>query len=325
MGLSGSVGQEWWAVLGIDVIRASWKARRRLLMRRKLLSVTTIVLVVLGLGVIAMPSVLQARAAAAQSSVVMRSEREVSGWSNQRTEGKLKEARAYNRALAAHGQYIFGETRDPFTDSTGSVSDKAYESELDTGDGVMGSIVILKIGVNLPIYHGTSESVLELGAGHLYGSSLPVGGADTHTVITGHRGLAKALMFTRLDELKPGDVFRITVMGKTLGYRIDRISVIEPSDVSKLRIVTGEDRVTLMTCTPYGVNTHRLLVSALRADIPAQTSTSMGNGLCPLPAPVLMMYALALLGAPLILQRPIEVSRHSSGVMIVHAHGRVSK
>ncbi|ALE08827.1 class C sortase [Bifidobacterium longum subsp. infantis] len=325
MGLSGSADQEWWAVLGIDVIRASWKARRRLLMRRKLLSVTSIVLVVLGLGVIAMPSVLQARAAAAQSSVVMRSEREVSGWSNRRAEGKLKEARAYNRALAARGQYIFGETRDPFTDSTGSVSDKAYESALDTGDGVMGSIVIPKIGVNLPIYHGASESVLELGAGHLYGSSLPVGGADTHTVITGHRGLVKALMFTRLDELKPGDVFRITVMGKTLGYRIDRISVIEPSDVSKLRIVTGEDRVTLMTCTPYGVNTHRLLVSALRADIPAQASTSTGKGLCSLPAPVLMMYALALLGAPLMLQRSIEVARHSSGVMIVHAHGRVSK
>ena len=130
----------------------------------------------------------------------------------------------------------------------------------------MGSVDIPRIGVDLPIYHGTSESTLELGAGHLYGSSLPVGGKGTHAVITGHRGLIKALMFTRLDELKKGDSFYVKVMGETLGYKVDRVSVIEPSDVSKLKIVEDEDRVTLMTCTPYGVNTHRLLCLLYTSD-----------------------------------------------------------
>ena len=122
--------------------------------------------------------------------------------------------------------------------------------------------------MKLPIYHGTSQSALASGAGHLYGSSLPVGGKDTHAVITGHRGLVDAMMFTRLDEMRVGDYFYIEVMGRTLGYKVDRISVIEPNDTSKLKIVPSEDRVTLMTCTPYGVNTHRLLVSAVRSPIP---------------------------------------------------------
>lgn len=139
---------------------------------------------------------------------------------------------------------------------------------LDSGGGVMGTIRIPKISVNLPIYHGTSQSALASGAGHLYGSSLPVGGKSTHAVITGHRGLVNATMFTRLDEMRVGDYFYLDVMGHTLGYQVDRISVIEPNDTSKLKIVPGEDRVTLMTCTPYGVNTHRLLVSAVRSSIP---------------------------------------------------------
>ena len=131
-------------------------------------------------------------------------------------------------------------------------------------------IRIPEISVDLPIYHGTSESALASGAGHLYGSSLPVGGESTHAVITGHRGLVEAMMFTRLDEMKVGDYFYIDVMGETLGYRVDRIEVIEPDDTSRLKIVPGEDRVTLMTCTPYGVNTHRLLVSGVRAAIPGE-------------------------------------------------------
>ena len=110
--------------------------------------------------------------------------------------------------------------------------------------------------------------MLGLGAGHLYGTSLPVGGKSTHSVITGHRGLVEAMMFTRLDEVKKGDFFYIEVMNRTLGYEVDRISVILPDDTSQLRIVPGEDRVTLMTCTPYGVNTHRLLISGHRVAIP---------------------------------------------------------
>ena len=152
--------------------------------------------------------------------------------------------------------------------NSASAKDAEYQSLLDSGSGVMGTIRIPKISVRLPIYHGTSQSALASGAGHLYGSSLPVGGRSAHAVITGHRGLVEAMMFTRLDEMHVGDYFYIEVMGRTLGYKVDRISVIEPNDTSKLKIVPGEDRVTLMTCTPYGVNTHRLLVSAVRSAIP---------------------------------------------------------
>lgn len=152
--------------------------------------------------------------------------------------------------------------------ASASSADAEYQSLLDSGGGVMGTIRIPKISVKLPIYHGTSESALASGAGHLYGSSLPVGGKSTHAVLTGHRGLVEAAMFTRLDEMRVGDYFYIEVMGRTLGYQVDRITVIEPNGTSQLKIVSGEDRVTLMTCTPYGVNTHRLLVSATRSAIP---------------------------------------------------------
>lgn len=283
-------------------------------------------LVVLGLVVISVPVMLQSASANAQSDAVSRSEREVAGWPYPRAKETLKAARAYNRRLAAAGQYALGEVKDPFTGAEGSVFDRKYASTLDAGDGVMGSIDIPKIDVDLPIYHGTSESVLELGAGHLYGSSLPVGGTGTHSVITGHRGLVKALMFTRLDELKKGDSFYIKVMGETLGYKIDRISVIEPSDVSKLKIVKGEDRVTLMTCTPYGVNTHRLLVSGLRAKIPNEVPyASTIRDMRPLPSSLIAAYALAALCVPLTFNRDPDPRRHSSGIKTDSIFGRKSQ
>ena len=164
-------------------------------------------------------------------------------------------------AAAQGGSQASGE-------DSASKKDKEYQSLLNTGNGVMGTIKVPKQSINLPFYHGTSEEALASGAGHLYGTSLPVGGKSTHSVITGHRGLVEALMFTRLDEVKEGDFFYIEVMGETLGYKVDRISVILPDDTSKLKIVPGEDRVTLMTCTPYGVNTHRLLISGHRVAIP---------------------------------------------------------
>lgn len=128
----------------------------------------------------------------------------------------------------------------------------------------MGSISIQRIGVNLPIYHGADEQTLMRGAGHLYGTSLPIGGRSTHAVITAHRGLIRDELFTHLDEMQTGDEFVIHTLDGNLHYRVDSIAVINPDDVSKLLIRPGEDRVTLMTCTPYGVNTQRLLVSGIR-------------------------------------------------------------
>ena len=249
------------------------------------------VLILTALGIGMFPRALQYRSARELASTSARSEKRVAGWPYPQADEAFAAAREYNKRLAKSGQPVIGEAKDPLaelyddpqnaannasadgSDNSGdsaSAKDKEYQSLLDSGDGVMGAIRIPKISVNLPVYHGTSELTLASGAGHLYGSSLPVGGKSTHSVITGHRGLVEAAMFTRLDEMRVGDYFYLDVMGRTLGYKVDRITEINPDDTSKLKIVPGEDRVTLMTCTPYGVNTHRLLVSALRSAIPGE-------------------------------------------------------
>ena len=132
------------------------------------------------------------------------------------------------------------------------------------GTGVMGSIEIPKIGVDLPIYHGTDDDVLSNGIGHLEGTSLPVGGASTHCVLTGHRGLPNSKLFTRLDEIEENDLFYLNIFGETLAYKVNQIEVIEPDEVDKLNIQEGKDLVSLITCTPYGLNTHRLVVTGER-------------------------------------------------------------
>ena len=146
-----------------------------------------------------------------------------------------------------------------------------YYDTLDiTGTGIMGYITIAKIGVELPIYHGTSDSVLQIAAGHLEGTSLPVGGASTHAVISAHRGLPSAKLFTNLDQLEVGDTFTITVLDRMLTYEVDKISIVLPTETDELKIAEGKDYVTLMTCTPYGINTHRLLVRGRRVETPDQ-------------------------------------------------------
>ncbi|WP_241460995.1 class C sortase [Bifidobacterium biavatii] len=188
----------------------------------------------------------------------------------------IRQAREYNRKLAKNGQYVLGEAQDPFLQLQGeqrpaSETDTAYVKALNTdGDGTMGSISIPKINVDLPILHGTSLDTLDHGAGHMYGTSLPVGGTNTHSVISAHNGMTKALMFTNLGEMREGDAFYLHIAGHTFAYKIDRVTKILPNDFSKLTIRKGEDRVTLMTCWPYGRNTERLLVSGLRASMPDQ-------------------------------------------------------
>lgn len=260
-----------------DVVRMRTSLRRRMIAMR----VLALVLVAAALVVGGTPFVLQWNTSRELASQTQHVRQRVRGWPYPQAENKLKEAREYNNRLAANGQSILGEAADPFASTTGgsavsnqddpaSAKDQEYQSLLDAGAGVMGSVRIPKISVDLPIYHGTSEKALEAGAGHLYGTSLPVGGMNTHAVITGHRGLVAAPMFTRLDEMRDGDFFYIEVMGERLAYQVDSITVIEPDDASKMRVVPGQDRVTLLTCTPYGVNTHRLLVSGHRVSIPYQ-------------------------------------------------------
>jgi len=143
-----------------------------------------------------------------------------------------------------------------------------YESVLDpAGNGVMGYVEIPSIGCTLPIAHGTSENVLKDSVGHLDWSSMPVGGVDTHCVISAHRGLPSAELFTNIDQLVLGDRFYLHVLGEKLEYKVDKINVVEPHDVSTLTIEKGRDLVTLVTCTPYGINSHRLLVRGTRVDL----------------------------------------------------------
>ena len=175
-------------------------------------------------------------------------------------ESEWNRAKTYNDELYPYSvpeSFILAEMREQ--------PDERYWGCLNlAGDGVMGIVKIPQINVRLPIFHTTNAESLEEGVGHLEGSSLPIGGENTHSVISAHRGLASATLFTDLEQLEVGDVFYITVLDKTLCYEVDQISVVEPSDTSPMAPIEGEDLVTLMTCTPYGVNSHRLLVRGHR-------------------------------------------------------------
>lgn len=171
------------------------------------------------------------------------------------------EADRYNQSLAA-GEG--GAIKDAFT-NTKEEADETYDHLLNIdGTGVMGIVRIPKIGVELPIYHGTSEEALQKGAGHLKGSSLPVGGENTHVCLSAHRGLPNKRMFTRLDEMEEGDLFFLESLGETLAYKVTDIRTVKPDEVQYLEIQKGKDLVTLITCTPYGLNTHRLYVTGER-------------------------------------------------------------
>ena len=174
-------------------------------------------------------------------------------------DAELQKAKAYNEAL------LPSILPDSFAVAEASEEDKTYIDALNiAGDEVMGIVEIPKINIKLPIYHTTDEEVLKQAAGHLEGSSLPVGGESTHAVISAHRGLPSASLFTDLDQLKKGDHFLIHVLNETLCYEVDKISVVKPEETSSLAVEEGQDLVTLLTCTPYGVNTERLLVRGHR-------------------------------------------------------------
>lgn len=193
------------------------------------------------------------------SKVVSNYDAESVRLSNAEKEKMLEDARAYNKEMLSNIDLI-----DPFSQGETNI-DERYESLLNMdGSGMMGYIRIPKIKVEIPIYHGTSESVLQAGVGHFWGTSLPVGGESTHTVLTGHRGLPTKTLFTNMDKLVEGDVFYIKVLDETLAYKVDQILTVLPEETEALSIVPGKDYATLVTCTPYAINTHRLLVRGHR-------------------------------------------------------------
>lgn len=210
---------------------------------------------IVGIGLLLYPSLSDYWNSFHQSRAVMSYAEHVSDMNAEEYDRLFSEARIYNERFAEGGiEWHMTE------------EDRAeYKRELDIeGTGVMGYIRIPKIDIMLPIYHGTEENVLQTSIGHLEGSSLPVGGESTHCLLSGHRGLPSARLFTDLDKLKEGDTFTLTVLNETLTYEVDHIWIVEPEDLTHLAIEEGQDLCTLITCTPYGINTHRLLVRGHR-------------------------------------------------------------
>ncbi len=226
---------------------------------RKGPSISTIILVIillLGVGIFLYPSV-------SDWWNSMHATRAISGYvtavedmSAQEREDMLKAARIYNDMLA--NGVDFDLTEEEYAE---------YESLLDIGGtGIMGYVQISAIGVNLPIYHSVDESVLQIAVGHIPGSSLPVGGDRTHSVLSGHRGLPSAKLFSDLDQMVEGDTFTLNIMDQTITYMVDQIRIVLPEETDELAIRDGKDYCTLVTCTPYGINTHRMLVRGKRID-----------------------------------------------------------
>lgn len=225
-------------------------------MRKNLSTIILILIFLVGLSVMLYPSVSDAVNRKHQSRAVAGYAEEVKQLSDADYQTYFDAADAYNRQLNTTPNAFY---------KPDLVS--GYAQTLDiSGTGIMGYITIPKISVELPIYHGTDEGVLQVAAGHLEGSSLPVGGAGTHAVISAHRGLPSAKLFTNLDELEVGDRFTITVLNRVLTYEVDQISIVLPTEIDQLLPTEGMDYVTLMTCTPYGINTHRLLVRGKRVE-----------------------------------------------------------
>ena len=230
-------------------------------MKKKLSNIVIILIFVAGLSLLVYPFVANKWNSYRHDCLISNYEKIVSQKSDSIDyDAEMKKAKAYNDALAPHilpDSFIKAENQKS--------EDKSYTSALNlAGDGIMGIVEIPKIDVKLPIYHTTSEEVLSKAAGHLEGSSLPVGGKDTHAVISAHRGLPSATLFTDLDQVKKGDHFLVHVLNKTLCYEVDSIVETEPDDTSALAVQEGKDLVSLLTCTPYGVNTQRLIVTGHR-------------------------------------------------------------
>lgn len=226
-------------------------------MKRKLSTMLLILVFFAGLSLLLYPSLSDYWNSFHASQAVATYSEEVRNLNADKYDRLIGEAREYNAALPGRYKAFFLSESDRST----------YNALLDVnGTGVMGYIEIPTIQISLPIYHGTEDEVLQIAVGHLDWSSLPVGGEGTHCVLSGHRGLPSAKLFTNLDKLVAGDKFVIRVLDEVMTYKVDQILIVEPNDLSALAIEKGKDLCTLVTCTPYGVNSHRLLVRGHRVE-----------------------------------------------------------
>lgn len=215
-----------------------------------------VVILILGLALLLYPSLSNLWNSFHQSKAIAGYIETVSNMDDEEYEKVLKSAAEYNKNIKRTSIWSLSDSEK-----------KNYNEQLNiSGNGIMGYIEIPTINCALPIYHGTSDSVLQVATGHIEGSSLPVGGEGSHCVISGHRGLPSAKLFTNLDELIEGDLFHLCILDEIYSYEVDQIRIVDPEDVTELRIEKGKDLCTLVTCTPYGVNSHRLLVRGHRVE-----------------------------------------------------------
>ena len=226
-------------------------------MRKHLSTIVLLFILLIGLSLLLYPTVSDYWNSFHQTKAITTYAENVAALDQASYEAYWEAARAYNKGLLGRNNgYILSEEQQA-----------EYKKLLDiSGQGVMGYIEIPEIDVSLPIYHGTEDTVLQVAVGHLEWSSLPVGGESTHCVLSGHRGLPSAKLFTNLDKLREGNIFLLRVLDEVLTYEVDQILIVEPQDTAPLEIVEGQDYCTLVTCTPYGVNTHRLLVRGKRVE-----------------------------------------------------------
>lgn len=227
-------------------------------MRQKIIP---ILIVLFGFALLSYPFISNYMFEKSAGSTIESYKKQSKTYDQKEKEKALKEAKEYNQDLTRSAVQL----TDPFKTKKSDGETMVYNNILNLDrSGVMGYLEIPCISVNLPIYHGTDAEILERGVGHLAASSLPIGGKSTHSILTGHTGLSSAKLFTDLTEMKKGDLFFIYVLDQTLAYKVDQISVVKPENIEKLQIVDGKDYVTLVTCTPYGVNDHRLLARGVR-------------------------------------------------------------
>ena len=224
---------------------------------KKIRVIFCVIIFMTGLGIASYPFISNMVAQRHASQVVKDYETNVEEMDEEKIDAMKEAAKKYNEQLS--------NVVSVDDENENNEQGESYADLLNIGES-LGYITIPKIDVNLPIYNGTSQDVLSKGVGHMEQSSYPLGGESTHCVLTGHRGLPSAKIFTDLDQMKNGDIFLIHVLGKTLAYKVDQIKTVLPEESSELDIIEGEDHVTLVTCTPYGVNTHRLLIRGIRTE-----------------------------------------------------------
>lgn len=290
---------------------------------KRLRDIAPILVVVVGLAIMLYPTISNFLVERNASRVVSGYEAAVDALSDEDAQAMIDAARAYNAQLAG----LSGVHASEGGADASSVSAEQLQQEYDqllnlNGDGMMGYISIPRLDETMPLYHGTAESTLQVGVGHIDTSSLPVGGASTHAALSGHRGLPSAKLFTDLDKMEEGDVFYIKILKTKLAYQVDQIETVLPDQTESLAITAGDDYVTLVTCTPYGINSHRLLVRAHAIpyvpDMDAELGASGDPVNIPLPY-LLLMIALGVLAVVLTAMKvrearsEKEVARHGAG------------